>query len=290
MLEDRDYMRQPVYHTPRVSFTVLLLIVNAIVFIVECVCCGYPPKFLETNYFALSLYGIKHGYIWQLLTFQFMHASILHILFNSWAIFLFGRQIEARLGPKKFLALYLAGGVVGGLFQMLGAFIWPVHFGNAVVGASAGGMALIATFAVFYSEDSITTFVYFFPITMRAKYFLWAIISLSMLCILFPHSLFNLILGRNVANGAHLGGILVGFLYARYMSNGNWIAPFPSAPRERKIFRRAPKKPDVDLSAEEYLQKEVDPILEKISAHGIQSLTTREREILEKARTKMNRR
>ena len=73
-------MRQPDYRELRVSFTVALLIVNAIVFLVECVACGYPPLFSTGNYFALSVEGLKQGFVWQLLTYQFMHAGLLHIL------------------------------------------------------------------------------------------------------------------------------------------------------------------------------------------------------------------
>ena len=120
MLEDRDYMRQPAYHEPRVSFTVALLIVNAVVFVAQLIASNFPRGFLvEYNYFALSLEGLGHGYIWQLLTFQFMHAGWMHILFNSLAIFFFGRPVETVLGRSRFLALYLSGGIIGGVVQML---------------------------------------------------------------------------------------------------------------------------------------------------------------------------
>ena len=64
----------------------------------------------------------------------------------------------------------------------------------------------------------------------------------------------------------------------------------PTAAGKKTFWRSAADKPDEDLSADEFLQREVDPILDKISAHGIQSLTAREREILEKARAKMAKR
>lgn len=297
MLEDRDYMRAPDYRESRVSFTVALLIVNAVVFLAECAFCGYPPRFSEDNYFALSLAGMEHGFVWQLLTFQFMHGGLLHLLFNSWAIYVFGRVIEARLGPRKFLFLYFIGGIVGGLLEMLGAFAWPGHFGTSVVGASAGGMALVAAFAVFYSHEPVTIFVYFFPITMRAKYLVWGIASLSALSILLPGSPFAMLLGENVANGAHLGGILVGLLFAFAIAHGGWQWKMPvirRRPREMAVKRAGrtavwyslADKPD-DVSTTEFMNNEVDPILEKISAHGIHSLTAREREILEKARKKI---
>jgi hypothetical protein len=111
-----------------------------------------------------------------------------------------------------------------------------------------------------------------------------------------------LTIGSGIANAAHLGGILTGFFLARQMLRGNWpqwklpvrrSAPheFVAAGKTKKGFwQSSAAKPDEDLSAEEFLQREVDPILDKISAHGIQSLTAREREILEKARIKMERR
>ena len=230
-----------------------------------------------------------------------MHAGLLHLLFNSWAIYVFGRVIEARLGPRRFLILYLSGGTVGGLLEMLGAFVWPGHFGTSVVGASAGGMSLVAAFAVFYADEPITIFLYFFPVTMRAKYLVWAITSLSILCILFPGSPFNMLFGGNVANGAHLGGILTGWLFASAIVRGGWQWKVPSLRRKPRAYavKRAGKgpfwrssagEPDEDLSTDEFVKSEVDPVLDKISAHGIQSLTAHEREILEKARSKMGKR
>ncbi len=303
MLEDREYMRQPSYER-QFSFTIALLVINAIVFVVECILCHYPPLFSSNNLFALSLDGLKHGYVWQLLTFQFMHASIFHILFNSLTIFFFGRQVEANLGPAKFLTIYFSGGIIGGLLQMLGAIFWPTHIGACVVGASAGGMALIAAFATLYPDEVVTWFIYIFPVSMRAKYFVWAIAVISVLCTLFPFPPFSLIFGTNVANIAHLGGMLTGYAFVLLFIQGHWHMPqwkLParqSAPRELAVKRAGKNSswnsksipPAEDLSAAEFLQKEVDPILDKISASGIQSLTPREREILEKARSRMNKR
>ena len=134
MLDDRDYMRQPVYRDrprmPPMSFTIALLIVNAIVFLIECAVYRLSAAVSADSYFALSVEGLKHGYVWQLLTYQFMHAGVLHILLNGWAIYVFGHAIEQTLGWKKFLTLFLASGVIGGLFQSLAALLWPEYFGG----------------------------------------------------------------------------------------------------------------------------------------------------------------
>src|SRR5260221_5475353 len=143
MLEDRDYMRQPAYHEPRISFTVALLIVNAAVFVVQLLAAHFSRGAeIEANYFALSLDGLGRGFAWQLLSFQFMHASWMHLIFNSLAIFFFGRSVETILGRSRFLAVYFSSGIIGGAVQMLFALWRPDFFGRPVVGASAGAYVL----------------------------------------------------------------------------------------------------------------------------------------------------
>jgi membrane associated rhomboid family serine protease len=294
MLEDRDYMRQPAFHGPRMSFAVALLIINAVVFLIQL----FASQFLraagiEGTYFALSLDGLEHGYVWQLLTFQFMHAGWLHLIFNSLAIFFFGRPVETVLGRSRFLTLYLSSGIIGGVVQMLFALCLPKLFGGAVVGASAGAYGLVAAFAVINWTERFTLLIYFVPVAMRGKTLLWASIALALIGIATP--------GSGVANAAHLGGILTGFFFARRMFHGNWPQwEFPSrrseprkalaAAKGKKKFWSSTAGTGEDFSTDEFLQREVDPILDKISAHGIQSLTAREREILEKARAKMAKR
>jgi membrane associated rhomboid family serine protease len=294
MLEDRDYMRQPAYHEPRISFTVALLIVNAIVFVIQLISANFPRgQEIQDYYFALSLIGLEHFRIWQLLTFQFMHASWLHLIFNSLAIFFFGRSVETILGRNRFLAVYFSSGIIGGTVQMLFALWRPDFFGGAVVGASAGAYGLVAAFAVINWTERFTLLIYFIPLAMRGKTLLWGIIAFALLSMANLHS--------GVANAAHLGGILTGFFCVRYIFQGRWPQLELSPRREPRelaakstgkytFWRSAANKPDEDLSAAEFLQREVDPILEKISAHGIHSLTARERDTLEKARAKMAKR
>jgi hypothetical protein len=110
--------------------------------------------------------------------------------------------------------------------------------------------------------------------------------------------------GNGVAHGAHLGGLLAGYGFIRLGIGLNEISwrwkPFRSRARKRQLVKAASVKTHqwplskstlaADLPEEEFISKEVDPILDKISAHGIQSLTDRERRILEAARSKMAKR
>ena len=206
MLEDRDYMRQPEFGgsrwTPRFqlrrSWTVVLLAVYVIVFVAELASVRFAPQSHFFSYLALSKEGMERGYVWQLVTYQFMHAGWLHLLLNGWAIFTFGRELETLLGEKKFLALMFSSGIVGGVFQVLVSLLWPQLFGGAVVGASACAFGLVAAFALIFPERELTMLVFFvIPVHLPAKTLLLISAVLAVTGIIFPWD--------NVANAAHLG-------------------------------------------------------------------------------------
>ncbi len=301
MLDDRSYMRTAPSGR-RWSAAIALLIFNLGVFILQEVHrvslkqpIGY---YIATSPFTLSLEGLRHGFVWQLATFQFMHAGVMHLLLNSIAIYFFGRALEDALGKKRFLTLYFASGIFGGLLQMVGALFFREHLGGSVVGASAGGMGLIAAFATLFPEQRLTLLLLFIiPISMPAKVLLWISAGLAIFGMLVPSD--------NVAHAAHLGGMLAGIAYIRWFvlsenSFASW-RPFRRTPSIRELvkansgkrptWRRAknPPAPIQDLPSAEFISQEVDPILDKISAHGIHSLTDRERQVLDAARKKMAR-
>ena len=273
----------------RFTTTVILLLVNVAVFVVQLAAGQLSPTFQLNHYFALSLSGLKHWYVWQLLTYGFMHGSFLHLFFNCWAIYVFGQDIEQALGRKPFLALYFASVLVGGLVEALYLKVFGGIFTSWVVGASAAGFGLAAAFAMLFPERII---LLFFVIPLRSKYLLLICGGLT---------IFGLIRPDEIAHAAHLGGILTGIIFVRYAMHWDWHWPkFRRArgqPSRRlvKVVSGPPglwarNKSEEDIPAEEFLSKEVDPILDKISAHGIQSLTERERRILEAARQKIVRR
>ncbi len=299
MLDDRDYMRQPVYRDrprmPPLSFTIALLIVNAVVFFIQLASSNSLSAAATADaYFALSLAGLKHGFIWQLLTFQFMHAGWMHLIFNSLAIYFFGQPVENALGRRHFLTLYLSSGIIGGLVQMLFAVLMPHYFDAPVVGASAGASGLVAAFALLHWEERFHLLIYFIPVSMTGKTLLAVSLVLAFVGIMLPNS--------SIANAAHLGGILTGGFYVRLFFQSHWwqekLHKRRTAPREFVNVRAAKSgswrssagELDEEESTDHFVKSEVDPILDKISAHGIQSLTESERKILEKARARMTKR
>jgi membrane associated rhomboid family serine protease len=302
MLEDRYYMRRPSFG-PHRSATVVLVISIILAAIIQKVLKD-STSFQVDKYLALSLSGLKQGYVWQLLSFQFLHSGLMHLAGNCLVIFFLGRPVEEALGRKSFLLLYFSSGIVGGLCQTLagvfanvvGLHDYAPYFTGPVVGASAGGFGITAAFALLFPDQILLLFMI---IPMRAKYLLWLSIAIAGWGVARPE---NSLFGQRVADAAHLGGILAGFIFVKYAVH--WHFQWPQLNRRaRTPMRRLVKvhshkpgwgrdKPVVeeDLPPEEFLSKEVDPILDKISAQGIQSLTDRERRILEAARTKMGKR
>jgi len=194
---------------------------------------------------------------------------------------------DEALGRKPFLTLYFSGIIIGGLLQALAGVLVEAYFGGPVVGASAAAFGLAAAFAMLFPERVL---LLFFVIPMRAKYLLLLCGGLTLYGLLRP--------GDGIAHAAHLGGMLTGIVFVRYAMHWDWHWPklrrTRGEPPRRLVKVGSPSsarwgrtKPEVDLPADEFLSKEVDPILDKISAHGIQSLTDRERRILEAARQKI---
>jgi membrane associated rhomboid family serine protease len=277
-------------------WTYKLMIVNAVVFVLHQLL-EFWGRVPVADYLALSFGGLAHGYVWQLLTFQFLHGNTLHLLLNLVVIFFFGRAMEEALGARRMLQLYLASGVVGGicqiLFQVLMAVVrHPAYLQGGVVGASAGAFGLVAAFATMFPERRITLLVFFvLPVTMSARMMLWIGVALGVVGILIPDD--------GIAHAAHLGGILAAVLFVRSVVLEQFPLPkIRLARRRRRVPRVRVMKRQGDVTShggsgqeeefsDDFIAREVDPILDKIHARGIHSLTERERRILQAAHSRM---
>lgn len=215
MLSERDDVRPA--RRWRLSATIVLVALNILAFLFQRKILSEP--FTE-RYLELSLAGLLHGYVWQLLTYQFLHGGWPHLLLNCWALFVFGRGVEWAVGKARFLRLYFSSGVIGGLFQMLASLLWPQYFGGAnsgVVGASASIFGVVAAFTMLFPEERLVMLLFFIiPLKLRAKWLLWLVLSITALGISLPNSKLALLLGGNVAHFAHLGGILTGLAFTRF--------------------------------------------------------------------------
>jgi len=270
-----------------------MVVVLAVCFVLQSLLYSYSlsgARLLDS--LALSHLAITRGFVWQLVTFQFLHGGFIHVLLNCVCLYFLGKSLEVSLPTKHWLGIYFGAGVAGGLLHAIGNAFLPFNFPGRVVGASAGVSGLLAAFSFFYPQQEIRIWGIFpFP----ARFFFIISVLLSFFFVLVPAS------GRDlgVAHGAHLGGLLFGYAYARWMIHWEWKMPNLNFFRRPKVFVHTRRRPSAwpaegrekfDLPSDEFISREVDPILDKISAHGIQSLTERERRILEAARAKMARR
>jgi len=291
MLDDRSYMRADP-HRSRWSATVVIIIAVTACFALQEIAGFYFHKRAWTaEYLGLSTDGLRAGFVWQLITFQFLHGGAMHLIFNLLTLWFFGRPVEERLGSRSFLKLYFLCGIAGGLLQAGLGFLAGRYFGHTTYGASAGICGIIAAFALIEPEAEIRLWC---VLPIKAKHLLWFGGGLALFFTLVPSD-------SGVAHAAHLGGYLAGIAYMRWDAARpavNWN-PLQGRRRKRQLvqaaaqitrWRGAREQSATELPPEEFISREVDPILDKISAHGIHSLTPGERKILEAARAKMAKR
>ncbi len=173
-----------------------LIIINAIVFVAQMV---FDSSIGLTNILALYPYNSGLFKPYQLVTHMFAHGGFLHILFNMYALWLFGSVLERIWGPKKFLIFYFVCGLAAGLTQM---FLVTT---GAAIGASGAIMGLLAAFA--YTFPNTEFYIIPFPFPIKAKY---------MAAVYAAIDLFGGFSGGgdNIAHFAHLGGLAMGFILA----------------------------------------------------------------------------
>lgn len=297
MIHDRDYMREPAGGTVRASTVLLWVLGGCFIIQTALVVFGRVPV-VET--LGLSRAGMGEWEVWRLLTFQFLHQVPwpLHVISNALGIYFFGYAVEEAVGLRRYLALYLGGGVLGGLAQV--GLDWALHrpASLSVIGASAGVSTVMALYCRLHPERELSFFLFVFPVRMRARTLLWLMAASTVFGIVFPF-------GSRVAHMAHLGGMALGvaapwFLDRGWLDGFEWpgwrsllrrrratsgvVIPFPGGKRSPE----RPAKPPAGAGEDgDFVSREIDPILEKIAASGLESLTSEERRKLDEARRRM---
>jgi membrane associated rhomboid family serine protease len=233
--------------------------------------------------------------VWRLITFQFLHSGFLHIFFNMFGLFVFGRMVEQYLGFKRYAAFYLMCGICGGLAYLLlnaigqtGIKLPGALFNSpttSLVGASAGVFGVIVASA-FIAPNSVVQLI-FPPISLKLKWFAYGYVAFAA---------FNLFIAKGHNQGgdaAHLGGAIAGFFFIR---RPDLLREFfdvfnnSSKPRQPKGKRAAKSKPTLRRNANAAnpteRDHEIDRILDKIQREGLPSLSDAEKKTLADASSK----
>lgn len=279
------------------SVTFWLLIINVAVFFIDAVLwralgpihVAIPGGAMAMSpleawgYFSFDR-GIAGFQVWRLITFQFLHDGLWHLLGNMLGLFFFGPMVETHLGPRRFLAFYLLAGIMGALTYLL---LWAMGlFVTAsfvpLIGASAGVFAILAAAALIAPDTRV---LMFFVIPMPLKLLVWGLLFIAAFTVVSR--------GADPAanaggQAAHLGGALMGFILMnkpRWLAWADRFAPDPASIAES--LRRRRRQRERQQVADE--QAQVDRILDKVKNHGLHSLTRSEKKTLNRATQRQRR-
>jgi len=244
------------------------------------------PPLWRWMHFSTSL-GFLGMEFWRFIGFQFIHASMGHLLFNMLGLYFFGEMVERKLGSKRYLAFYLLCGICGALMYLLlnlGGIVVSLLSNDSVhvpgllfnspntplLGASAGVFGVLMAGAYLAPREVV---LLFFVIPMRLQTLAYALVAIA---------LFTVITGGGNAGGeaGHLGGAIAGFYFIRrshHLHNFfDILGRVDPTSHHYRESRRAKRASLVDGA-------EVDRILAKVHQHGLASLTEREKRLLKDA-------
>ncbi len=203
------------------------------------------------------------GHVWQIVTYMFLHGGIGHIFFNMLALWMFGSMLEREWGSREFAKYYLLTGLGGGLCYALFNIGSPIP----TVGASGAVYGLLAAYAILFPDNIIYIW---FVIPLRAKWFALIFGAIEFLSSFRPDS--------GVAHLAHLGGMVIGYVYLKREK----LFGHRAAPKEWREHRQIQERWREEARMEA-LRREVDELLEKVSQVGFDGLTRDEKKRLERA-------
>ncbi|SPF48837.1 Rhomboid-like protein [Candidatus Sulfotelmatobacter kueseliae] len=193
-----------------------LVIVNAGVLLLKALLDWLTPVFADYASYELALVPelVVRGHLWQLFTYSFLHAGISHLFFNMLWLWWFGAQLEMDWGAKKFMEFYSFCVVGAALVTVAVSYtgVAGVRTSSQTVGASGGIFGILMAFAMLYGEQEIWLFP--IPFSVKAKYFVAGVGFFTLIGAIMAAGPRR---GDSVAYVAHLGGLLFGFLYVKFL-------------------------------------------------------------------------
>lgn len=254
------------------SMVMYLLIINCVVFVLDSILTmgtrvpdWLSPFMVGRFTVEQAIYG---GQVWRFVTYQFLHGGFMHVLFNMIGLYFFGPMLEQWWGSKRFLAFYLLCGVAGALPMFLLVLIGVMPAQVGLVGASGAIYGVLIGAATLYPNQQVQLLIP--PIPMKLRTMAYVFLGISFLSVLAG--------SNDGGNAAHLAGAALGFFMVKRPSVLNWADRFsPQAIQAGYTQGRYEKK----VKQEQATRQEVDRILAKVSEKGLQSLSAREKKILQ---------
>ena len=268
---------------------------------------GHTDWFLNFN--ALHPIGTKGFFVYQFLTYMFMHGGWWHLFFNMWSLMIFGNAVEQQVGTRRFVFYYLMCGVGSAMINQLCTFLDIIPLAQ-LVGASGAIYGVMAAAAFFFPNAQLFIIPIPFPIKLKYLVGFYTLVEMYM----------GITSVDGVAHFAHLGGIIVGIIILliwktqekRQARRGNnywttsatsnsnynkgestWDKLKSSVSGSRKPKMRVTNVREANHEDHAYNARkreeteEIDRILDKIRKNGYQNLTDKEKATLFDASKKM---
>ncbi len=203
---------------------------------------------------------------WTVVTYMFLHAGFTHFFFNMLALYFFGPRLEARLGGRRFIGLYLTSGIAGAVMSLVTPYA-------AIIGASGAVFGVMLGYAHFWPRDIV--YLFFLPIEAR-----WLVVIMTAV------ALYGASRGQGgIAHFAHLGGFVGGFLYLRWLELRSPAVQFraaatpasPGSGADIERWRKVQIETLHPVNREEY-----ERVMAKVELAGAASLTPDERAFLDR--------
>lgn len=247
-----------------VKLIIVVSIISVIVMLMKFADAGFYKTIIE-QLALFSNFKIFNYRIWQFVSYSFLHADVMHLLFNMLMLYLFSMLFFTFFNNKQFLKAYFLGGIAAGFFYFLVANI--IGLQSYVVGASGAVMAVFFTVVGYKPDMRVNVIITTIPI-----YYI-ALLSLGL-------DLFQLFFDNAGGHLAHIGGSIFGFCYGKYL--GGFSVSSLKKPKVKTNLRTVHNKINQtkNNSADNSVQKQIDVILDKISKSGYDSLTKEEKEFL----------
>lgn len=236
-----------------------LIIVNAGMFFIQILSGGRLSGFLG----LVPSLVVKKYFFWQVVTYMFLHGGFFHLLINMFVLWMFGSELESRWGKNEFLKYYFITGIGAGLVYL------ATRYNSSIptIGASGAIFGLLLAFGFTFPNRYV--YLYFF-IPIKAKFLVFIFGGIEFIAAFSGSE-------NNIAHFAHLGGLLVGFLYLKFIKGKGKIF--------RKIIFVDRGDKDIDASVDDTeFEDKVNKVLRKLSKVGLDGLTPYEKNILEEAR------
>ena len=252
----------------RPTFTIpsgvkLLVIINIVVFILTEL--SGQRNMLFSSFGLVPNQVWTNFKVWQLFTYLFVHGGFLHIFFNMFVLWMFGKDLEIQWGKNEFLLFYFTCGIGAGLMTVL----FSINSIVPIVGASGAIYGLLVAYGFTYPNRMVYLYGLF---PLKVKYMVLGLGVIAFFASLSANQ-------SNVSHITHLSGMIIGVLYIYFISNWKNI----KMEYYRLRLKNLKQKTSAQNDEEVLMKKKVDEILDKLNASGWDSLTEQEEKYLTQA-------